>query len=57
MSRIKIGRATPQDMANMLALLNTSTSTKVFADADVVIEAITENEAVKKEVVQEPCRA
>ena len=50
MSRIKIGRATPQDMANMLALLNTSTSTKVFADCDVVIEAITENEAVKKEV-------
>ena len=32
MSRIKIGRATPQDMANMLALLNTSTSTKLFAD-------------------------
>jgi 3-hydroxyacyl-CoA dehydrogenase / enoyl-CoA hydratase / 3-hydroxybutyryl-CoA epimerase / enoyl-CoA isomerase len=50
MSRIKIGRATPQDMANMLALLNTSTSTKLFADADVVIEAITENEAVKKDV-------
>ena len=50
MSRIKIGRATPQDMANMLALLNTSTSTKIFADCDVVIEAITENEAVKKEV-------
>ena len=50
MSRIKIGRATPQDMANMLALLNTSTSTKIFADCDVVIEAITENEAVKKDV-------
>ncbi len=50
MSRIKIGRATPQDMANMLSLLNTSTSTKVFADSDVVIEAITENEAVKKDV-------
>ena len=32
MSRIKIGRATPQDMASMLALLNTSTSTKIFAD-------------------------
>ncbi len=50
MSRIKIGRATPQDMANMLALLNTSTSTKFFTDCDVVIEAITENEAVKKDV-------
>jgi 3-hydroxyacyl-CoA dehydrogenase/enoyl-CoA hydratase/3-hydroxybutyryl-CoA epimerase/3-hydroxyacyl-CoA dehydrogenase/enoyl-CoA hydratase/3-hydroxybutyryl-CoA epimerase/enoyl-CoA isomerase len=50
MSRIKIGRATPQDMASMLALLNTSTSSKIFADADVIIEAITENEAVKKEM-------
>ena len=50
MSRIKIGRATPQDMASMLALLNTSTSPKIFADCDVLIEAITENEAVKKDV-------
>ena len=50
MSGIKIGRATPQDMANMLALLNTSTSTKIFSDADVIIEAITENEGVKKEM-------
>ena len=53
MSRIKIGRATPQDLANMLAVLNTSTSTKIFADCDVVIEAVTENEAVKKEVYKE----
>jgi 3-hydroxyacyl-CoA dehydrogenase/enoyl-CoA hydratase/3-hydroxybutyryl-CoA epimerase/3-hydroxyacyl-CoA dehydrogenase/enoyl-CoA hydratase/3-hydroxybutyryl-CoA epimerase/enoyl-CoA isomerase len=49
-SRIKIGRATPLDLATMLALLNTSTSTKIFADCDVVIEAVTENEPVKKEV-------
>ena len=53
MSRIKIGRATPQDLANMLALLNTSTSTKIFADCDVVIEAVTENESVKKEVYRD----
>ncbi len=53
MSRIKIGRATPQDLANMLALLNASTSTKVFADCDVVIEAVTENESVKKQVYGE----
>ena len=52
MSRIKIGRATPQDMANMLAMLNTSTNLAVFADADIVIEAITENEAAKKEAYQ-----
>jgi 3-hydroxyacyl-CoA dehydrogenase/enoyl-CoA hydratase/3-hydroxybutyryl-CoA epimerase/3-hydroxyacyl-CoA dehydrogenase/enoyl-CoA hydratase/3-hydroxybutyryl-CoA epimerase/enoyl-CoA isomerase len=49
-SRIRIGRATPLDLATMLALLNTSTSTKIFADCDVVIEAVTENESVKKEV-------
>ncbi len=47
MSRIKIGRAQPQDMVDMLAHLSTSTSQKIFADADVVIEAVTEDEAVK----------
>jgi 3-hydroxyacyl-CoA dehydrogenase/enoyl-CoA hydratase/3-hydroxybutyryl-CoA epimerase/3-hydroxyacyl-CoA dehydrogenase/enoyl-CoA hydratase/3-hydroxybutyryl-CoA epimerase/enoyl-CoA isomerase len=52
MSRIKIGRATPQDLGNMLAMLNTSTSPSVFGDADIVIEAITENEAAKKEAYQ-----
>jgi 3-hydroxyacyl-CoA dehydrogenase / enoyl-CoA hydratase / 3-hydroxybutyryl-CoA epimerase / enoyl-CoA isomerase len=50
MSRIKIGRAAPKDMANMLAAISTSTSPKIFADCDVVIEAVTENEALKKEV-------
>ena len=50
MSRIKIGRATPMDMAKMLSLLSTSTSTHVFDDCDVVIEAVTENEAVKTEM-------
>ena len=39
LSRIKIGRAQPMDLANMLAALSTSTSTKIFADSDVVIEA------------------
>jgi 3-hydroxyacyl-CoA dehydrogenase/enoyl-CoA hydratase/3-hydroxybutyryl-CoA epimerase/enoyl-CoA isomerase len=50
MSRIKIGRAAPKDMASMLALINTSTSPRIFADCDVVIEAVTENESIKKEV-------
>ena len=50
MSRIKIGRATPMDLANMLAAISTSTSPKIFADCDVVIEAVTENESLKKEV-------
>jgi 3-hydroxyacyl-CoA dehydrogenase/enoyl-CoA hydratase/3-hydroxybutyryl-CoA epimerase/3-hydroxyacyl-CoA dehydrogenase/enoyl-CoA hydratase/3-hydroxybutyryl-CoA epimerase/enoyl-CoA isomerase len=53
MSRIKIGRATPEDLGKMLAMLNTSTSAKVFADCDVVIEAVTENESVKKQVYGE----
>jgi 3-hydroxyacyl-CoA dehydrogenase/enoyl-CoA hydratase/3-hydroxybutyryl-CoA epimerase/enoyl-CoA isomerase len=47
MSRIKIGRATPMDMAKMLGLLSTSTSHQIFSDCDVVIEAITEDEAAK----------
>lgn len=50
MSRIKIGHAAPEDMGKMLALLNTSTSHGVFADADVVIEAVTEDEGVKTEM-------
>ncbi|MFI5461160.1 MAG: 3-hydroxyacyl-CoA dehydrogenase NAD-binding domain-containing protein [Isosphaerales bacterium] len=49
-SRIRIGRATPKDLGNMLALLNTSTTTKIFADCDVVVEAVTENESVKTEL-------
>ena len=53
MSRIKIGRASPMDMANMLANLNTSTSSKSFADCDLVIEAVTEDEVVKTAMFQE----
>ncbi len=51
--RIKIGRATPQDMQEMLTRLSTSTSRAVFSDADVVVEAITENEALKKQAYGE----
>ncbi|MEA2632865.1 MAG: 3-hydroxyacyl-CoA dehydrogenase / enoyl-CoA hydratase / 3-hydroxybutyryl-CoA epimerase / enoyl-CoA [Chloroflexota bacterium] len=51
--RIKIGRATPEDMARMLALLSTSTSHQVFADCDVVVEAVTENEKVKTAMYRE----
>ncbi len=51
--RIKIGRATLQDMQEMLTRLSTSTSRAVFSDADVVVEAITENEALKKQAYGE----
>lgn len=51
--RIKIGRATPQDMADMLSLLNTSTSKTAFGTCDVVVEAITENEQLKTKMYGE----
>ncbi len=51
--RIGIGRATPQDMVQLLSNLNTSTSIKAFADADVVVEAITENEELKTQAYQQ----
>jgi 3-hydroxyacyl-CoA dehydrogenase/enoyl-CoA hydratase/3-hydroxybutyryl-CoA epimerase/3-hydroxyacyl-CoA dehydrogenase/enoyl-CoA hydratase/3-hydroxybutyryl-CoA epimerase/enoyl-CoA isomerase len=50
LSRIKIGRATPIDMAKMLSHMSTSTSHQVFADCDVVVEAVTENEATKTDM-------
>ena len=50
MSRIKIGHATPEDLGRMLATLNTSTTSQIFADCDLVIEAVTEDEKVKTEV-------
>jgi 3-hydroxyacyl-CoA dehydrogenase/enoyl-CoA hydratase/3-hydroxybutyryl-CoA epimerase/3-hydroxyacyl-CoA dehydrogenase/enoyl-CoA hydratase/3-hydroxybutyryl-CoA epimerase/enoyl-CoA isomerase len=49
-SRIKIGRASEEDLANMLALLNTATNLSIFADCDLVIEAVTEKESIKTEV-------
>ena len=47
LGRIKIGRATPEDLGRMLAQLSTSTSQSAFADCDVVVEAVTENEKLK----------
>ena len=51
--RMKIGRATPQDMADMLSRLSTGTSHALLADADVVIEAITEDERAKTATYRE----
>ncbi|MFO0945267.1 MAG: 3-hydroxyacyl-CoA dehydrogenase NAD-binding domain-containing protein [Planctomycetota bacterium] len=51
--RMKAGKATPEDMAKMLGCLSTSTSTKVFADCDLVVEAIIENEELKTKVYKE----
>jgi len=52
-SRIRIGRATPEDLADMLALLSTSTSKEAFSACDVVVEAITENEEFKTAAYRE----
>jgi 3-hydroxyacyl-CoA dehydrogenase / enoyl-CoA hydratase / 3-hydroxybutyryl-CoA epimerase / enoyl-CoA isomerase len=48
-SRIKIGRAKPEDLADLLSRLQPATNTSAFAEADVVIEAITEDEKLKTE--------
>jgi 3-hydroxyacyl-CoA dehydrogenase/enoyl-CoA hydratase/3-hydroxybutyryl-CoA epimerase/enoyl-CoA isomerase len=53
LGRIKIGRATPQDLARMLGLLSTSTTPRLFADCDVVVEAVTEKEAIKTQMYRE----
>ncbi len=47
--RIAIGRATPQDLADMLSRLVATTNHTLLADCDIVIEAVTENEALKRE--------
>ena len=52
-ARIGIGRATSQDLADMLALLSTSTSREAFSACDVVVEAITENEEFKTAAYRE----
>jgi 3-hydroxyacyl-CoA dehydrogenase/enoyl-CoA hydratase/3-hydroxybutyryl-CoA epimerase/3-hydroxyacyl-CoA dehydrogenase/enoyl-CoA hydratase/3-hydroxybutyryl-CoA epimerase/enoyl-CoA isomerase len=52
-SRIKIGRATPQDVADLLTKLTSSTNLSLLADRDVVVEAITEDEKAKTATYQE----
>jgi 3-hydroxyacyl-CoA dehydrogenase/enoyl-CoA hydratase/3-hydroxybutyryl-CoA epimerase/3-hydroxyacyl-CoA dehydrogenase/enoyl-CoA hydratase/3-hydroxybutyryl-CoA epimerase/enoyl-CoA isomerase len=51
--RIKIGKATPDDMAKMLSNLSTSTSVSLFSDCDLVVEAIIENEGLKTKAYAE----
>lgn len=52
-SRMEIGRAAPGDMVQLLSHLSTSTSHGLFADCDVVVEAITENEELKKQAYEQ----
>jgi 3-hydroxyacyl-CoA dehydrogenase/enoyl-CoA hydratase/3-hydroxybutyryl-CoA epimerase/enoyl-CoA isomerase len=52
-SRMEIGRAGPADMVQLLTNLHTSISHSAFADCDVVVEAITENESLKTEAYKQ----
>lgn len=51
--RIGIGRATPQDMADMLSRLTGTTSRQSFSECDLVVEAVTENEELKTKIIGE----
>src|SRR5204862_6267569 len=53
MGRVEIGRMTPADAAQALALLSTSMTTQALADRDVVIEAIVEAEQAKTKLYAE----
>lgn len=47
--RVKIGRMKPEEVVSALSRLSSVGSLQAFADRDVVIEAVVENEAVKKQ--------
>ena len=51
--RIAIGRATPSDLADMLSQLTGTTSRQAFSECDLVIEAVTENEKLKTQIIGE----
>jgi len=51
--RIKIGRASPSDLADMLSRLTASTSRQSFSECDLLIEAVTENEELKTKIIGE----
>jgi 3-hydroxyacyl-CoA dehydrogenase/enoyl-CoA hydratase/3-hydroxybutyryl-CoA epimerase/enoyl-CoA isomerase len=51
--RIAIGRAKPSDLADMLSKLTGTTSRLAFSECDLVIEAVTENEKLKTQIIGE----
>ena len=52
-SRIAIGRASTNDLANMLSYLNASTSRTALGECDLIVEAVTEDESVKTAMFRE----
>ena len=51
--RIAIGRATQNDLADMLQRLTGTTSRLAFQDCDLIVEAATENESLKSQIIGE----
>lgn len=49
------GRVNPDDVNAALARIETGTNYNLFGDCDVVIEAATENEELKREIFKELC--
>ncbi len=55
--QVSKGRANPDDIEAALSRIETGTQYKLFGDCDVVIEAATENEDLKREIFKELCPA
>jgi len=53
--QIEKGDITQADKDSAMGRITTSTDFSIFADADIVIEAASENEAVKKAILRELC--
>jgi 3-hydroxybutyryl-CoA dehydrogenase len=53
--QIAKGKASAEEKAAALARISTSSDYSAFADCDLVIEAATENEAVKKQILTKLC--
>lgn len=49
------GMIRPEDKDSALNRISTSTEYKAFADCDLIVEAATENEAVKREIFKKVC--
>ena len=51
--RIAIGRAKPGDLGDMLMRLTGTTSRQALSECDLVVEAVTENEKLKTQIIGE----
>lgn len=55
--QVSKGRVSPDDVVAALARIETGTNYSLFGDCDVVIEAATENEELKREIFKKLCPA